>query len=251
MRRLVRADLEWVVDVAAARRARLVPYAPRFWHPAPGARAAHTEFLGGLIDSPEVLAVRTAHGFLFGLPRDGQLLVDDLALSVDEYWPTEGEALLRRAAQDGPLRVVCPVPEEARRAAATSVGLSVVETWWHRELDADGLQPGRANPDLPEPEPEPEPGADADRDGESTAEDAQLRVAGAEGRLVPAPPIYAPGGPVLLVNSMDSRAALHELERLAAWRGARVAVVSLPPEDGTKAAAVKRAGYRRTTDFLQ
>lgn len=41
-------DLDWVTGLAAARRAQLAPFAPRFWNPSPDARAVHAEFLGRL-----------------------------------------------------------------------------------------------------------------------------------------------------------------------------------------------------------
>jgi hypothetical protein len=232
-RRLTRADLDWVVDLAAARRERLVPFAPRFWRRAPDARAVHREFLGGLIDSTDGPAIRTDHGFLFGIPQDGRIVVDDLALPPEASWAVEGDALLRRAAEAGPLRVVCPVPEESRRAAVIALGLEVVESWWHRDLERSADRVGESS------EPEA-PGADA-----------RLSVEGAEGRLVTAPPVYAPGGPVLLATSVPSSTALEALERLAARRGAPVAVVSLSPADRAGAQLLSAAGYRRTTDFFE
>ena len=54
-------DLDWVTGLAAARRARLAPLAPRFWNPSPDARAVHAEFLGRLIGSPDVKSGRPPH----------------------------------------------------------------------------------------------------------------------------------------------------------------------------------------------
>lgn len=217
LRALTTDDLDWVLDLATARRARIAPFAPRFWNPAPDARSAHARFLGGLILSPDVMSVRSDHCFLFGLPREGHLLVDDMAVEDDACWPEDGTALLRHAGSAGPLRLVCPVPEPARTAAARSLGLAVAESWWHRDLEPS---PHEAATDL----------------GEGC-------------RLVPAPPVYDPGGPVLLVTKVADAGGLALAERAAAARGATVSVVSQAPADHGLAGLLTAAGYRRTTDY--
>jgi len=74
---------------------------------------------------------------------------------------------------------------------------------------------------------------------------------GALGRLVRAPPVYDPGGPVLLVASVDSPAALARIEEAATARGATVSVVSQRPDDGDLAALLRVAGHVRTTYFCE
>ena len=219
-------DLDWVTGLAAARRARLTPFAPRFWNSSTDARAVHAEFLGRLIGLPDVMAVRSEHGFLFGLPRRGQLLVDDMlvddmVLTDDAHWTDEGTALLRhavRATYPAALRFVCPVPERPRADAARAVGLTVAESWWHRDLDR---QPSAAAAEL-----------------------------GEDCRLVPAPPVYDPGGPVLLVSAVSDASALTLAEQAAAALGASVSVVSQDPADDALATLLTKAGYRQTTDYF-
>jgi hypothetical protein len=63
-RQLGKSDLTWVVDLACARRERIAPLAPRFWKPAPNARELHSAFLRSLIDSSEVVSIRTDQVFL-------------------------------------------------------------------------------------------------------------------------------------------------------------------------------------------
>jgi hypothetical protein len=235
-RPLTPGDLDWVTDLAAARRARLVPFAPRFWNPSPDARALHAGYLGRLIASPDVTAVRSEHGFLFGLPRRGQLpaddmIVDDMVLTDDTHWPDEGTALLRyaaRAAHPAAFRFVCPVPEEPRADAARAVGLTVAESWWHRDLDARPASPS----------------------AQSAPAAAPAAELGEGCRLVPAPPVYDPGGPVLLVTRVPDASALTHAEQAAAARGATVSVVSQDPADGALATLLTKAGYRRTTDYF-
>ncbi|WP_328988466.1 hypothetical protein OG394_19810 [Kribbella sp. NBC_01245] len=250
-RELAAQDIEWVVDLAARRRQRIAGFAPRFWRPAPDARRVHSEWIGELIRSPDVVSLRTDRGFAIAAPNGNRLVVDDMAVD-DAFWSTDGARLLGEVARRGPLRVVCPVPEPLRRQAVSELGLSVVETWWHRDLDPN---PAPAESPLGDQPPVP---------AES--------LLGAEGvRLVPAPPIYAPGGPVLLVNAVASAAALAELEQAASRRGAVVAVVSQRPDaqhrddqhrddqptadrptvDGSTAVLLRAAGYRPTTEFFE
>jgi hypothetical protein len=78
-RQLTKSDLTWALDLASARRERIVPFAPRLWKPAPNARELHSAFLSSLIDPREVFSDRTDKGFLFGVPRNDLVLVDDMA----------------------------------------------------------------------------------------------------------------------------------------------------------------------------
>lgn len=226
VRPLTQQDLDWVVDLARRRGERLVPYAPRFWNPAPAATETHRQFLASLIDAPDVLSARTRHGFLFGMPRGHAWLVDDMAIEPDDSWAVEGPTLLLEAGRNHRVRVVVPVFEAPRRTVAASLGLQVIEAWWHRDLDTVD----------PTERLDPESAIAVDR---------------AEGRLVPAPPIYAPGGPVLLVTSVDSPAALGRIERAAAQRGAPVSVVSQHPADSGLRHLLEAAGYTLTTEFSE
>ncbi|MDN5726552.1 MAG: hypothetical protein L0G99_11570 [Propionibacteriales bacterium] len=222
VRDLTAEDLDWVLDLSEARRRRLASYAPRFWNPADNARTRHATFLGDQIDNPEIRSLRTDHGFVFAAP--GRIMIiDDLAVADEALWPTEGVALLRRAGGDSLVRVVCPVPEPRRRDAVRSLGLELAESWWTKNLASST----RIIP----------------------YENRHLRVPGAAGKLVTAPPVYSPGGPVLLITEADGVAAMAELEHQATVRGARVAVVSQPGADVPDGAALREAGYTRTSDF--
>ena len=68
-------------------------------------------------------------------------------------------------------RIAREAPELERTAAAVALGLPVAESWWHRDLEVV--------------------------DGPAVWHD----LTGA--RLVAAPPVYDPGGPVLLVTEVD------------------------------------------------
>ncbi|CAN5430856.1 hypothetical protein BH11ACT8_BH11ACT8_04920 [soil metagenome] len=228
VRPIVSEDLDWLVDVTRARREALVPHAPRFWHPAADATEKHRAFLAHLVQTPSVLTVRTDAAYLIAFERGATWIVDDAAVTGGGTWAVDGVRLLRHAQEtSGPLRLVVPVAEHERHAAAEAVGLRAVEHWWHRDL-----------PTLLAASP-------------ASGAGPALAVAGAVGRLVPAPPVYDPGGPVLLVTEASSTAALAAIEATAAGRGARVAVVSQHPDDTALRNLLNAAGYVLTTAFCE
>lgn len=221
-------DLDWVVEVTRQRRESLGPHAPRFWCPAEDATERHRAFMAYLIEEPEALSVRSHNGYLIARNRGPVWLVDDAVVTEHGAWAADGVRLLRHAqVHCGALRFVVPVFETSRMEAGLSVGLAPVEQWWHRDLDAVGQ------------------GAD-DAD-----EDPSVIVEGAKGRLVPAPPVYSPGGPVLLVTEVDAIVSLRRIEAMAAMRGARVSVVTQTPSDASLATLLSEAGYVLTTAFCE
>ena len=233
VRALDPTDLDWVVEITRARREALTPHAPRFWRPAVDATERHRDFLAHLIEDPDSLGVRTDHGYLLAVDRGDHLLVDDFVVAPDEHWPTEGIALLQHARRRRPgrLRVVVPAVEQARLEAVQAVGLTRVETWWHRDLDGADPAPSGEGPD---------------------DEAAAVEVDGARGVLTPPPPVYDPGGPVLLVTDLESIDALARIEEVAAARGARVSVVSTARSaDRDVATLLQCAGYVVTTHFCE
>lgn len=221
-------DLDWVLEPTRQRREKLASHAPRFWNPAPDATERHRGFLAHLIDDPEVLSVRTASGYLMAVDRGDFWLVDDMVMSPDSTWLSEGTDLLRHAQEEcGRVRFVVPAFEAARLAAAYVVGLEPAECWWHRDT-----RPSSAY-------------------DEGAGEDPDVVVTGARGRLVAAPPVYDPGGWVLLVTDVSSTEALHRVEDTAGSRGACVSVVSQAPNDPGLADILTDAGYVLTTLFFE
>jgi hypothetical protein len=222
------ADLDWVVRVMRLRRENLVAYAPTFWKPAADATARHRAFLSQLIGDPEVLGMRTQHGCLLALRREAFWLVDDVVVTPAEKWPTSGAALLTRALDRcGHIRLVVPAFERGLFTTARTLGLEPAECWWHRDLYPAVDEPQASDPD------------------------ASMTVDGTNGRLVTAPPVYDPGGPVLLVNEVTSVQALRSVEAAAARRGARVSVVSQDPSRGGEGRRLEGCGYVLTTVFFE
>ncbi len=227
MRELTLGDLDWVVEITRVRREGLVRHAPRFWNPAADATGRHRAFLAHLIEDPGTTSVRTEHGYLVA-PAGRRRMVDDMVVTHDA-WPTEGLELLRHVIggpeSGAPVRFVVPVAEEDRAAAATAAGLQAVEAWWHRDL------------------PVVEVRAEGGR--------VQLDAAGTRGRLVPAPPVYDPGGSIVFVSEVESADGLAAVEGEAASRGATVSVVSQRPDDLMRELLLVGAGYEPTTRFYE
>jgi hypothetical protein len=233
VRPLTSTDLDWVVEVTRLRREALQPVAPRFWRPSVDATAVHRRFLDGLINDDETVGLRTDHGYLIAQPQGPVWVVDDMVVAPDEAWPHEGVELLRHAQERcGPLRLVVPAVETSRMAAARVVGLELVEIWWHKNLPLGGDRV-------------------AEDQIESTLGDPVLLVLEAKGRLVAAPPIYDPGGPVLLVTAVDSSDGLTRIEAEAVDHGAPVSVVTQKANDERLKALLTNAGYTRTTYFCE
>lgn len=227
-RPLTAADLDWVLDLIEPRRYELSEQAPHFWKPAPNARELHGRFLANQLDNPELATLRTDHGFVFAGPRGDGFVIDDFLVDADDRWPIDGAALVRAAVGDHSVRIVCPVHELGRYRLAKSLGLTVAESWWTHDL---------------EPSPEPEQGVDAG------AGPDEISVDGTTGRLLPAPPVYAPGGPVLILSAVASLESLAAAEREAEAVGSTVAVVPQRADDLSRAKLLTSAGYRRTTDY--
>lgn len=218
-RALTNDDLEWVLDISGHRRERIAGFGPRFWRPAPDARDRHREFLSHQIQDPQVVSLRTDHGFVFAAPRGDELDVDDMALDDDNLWTRDGSGLIMAVLERSDLRFVCPVAEPARTKFAIDLGMSLDQTWWHRDL------PAKVS---------------------AAAHDRAIAVKGAAGRLIKAPPVYDPGGPVLLVFDVDGAAGLAAIEHATA--PAVVSVVSRKPDQPTE--FLTKVGYKRTTDFF-
>ena len=208
VRSLEADDLDWVLAITRARREALAPVAPRFWRASADAAAIHRAYLESLIADAAVVGLRTDDGYLIAQQQGALWVVDDMVVTPEAAWPTEGVSLLRAAQhRRGRLRFVVPAVEDSRLAAAREVGLQPVEAWWHRDLPPASIV-----------------SVATDDDG-----DRPVRAGDAEGRLMTAPPIYDPGGPVLLVTHVGSPDGLALIEREAAGRGARVAVGDRPP----------------------
>ncbi len=208
VRDLTAADAGWAAAVMAARREVYASYSPVFWRPRRGITDRHARFLGRQVQDKGSIALRTDHGFLIAQRRDGEGFVDDFAVDGEGTWADDGLALLstawdRLSAQGiRDLRVVTAQADEPKVAMLVATGLRLVEQWWVKPV-----------------EPRDGPGAPAGRvDGP-----------GFSGLLGPAPPVYDPGGPVLLTDRVAVDADLTVIEDEAARMGSVLVVIPTKP----------------------
>ncbi len=204
-------EVAWAAELMASRREVYATYSPVFWRPRRGVTDRHAAFLGRQLQSPDSVALRTDHGFIIGQLREDEGFVDDFAIDVDGSWADDGRELLQEAWDQlavrgaGAMRVVSAQADEPKVEMLIAVGLRLVEQWWVKPveaIDAAGVSPGR------------------------------IEGTGFSGILGPAPPVYEPGGPVLLADRIAAGADLSVIEAEAARMGS--VLVVMPTEPGTK-----------------
>lgn len=224
-RRVTPLDVAWLVERLADRRRSLATFAPTYWRPASDARCRHREFLRDLLGDGGAVGFRTDDSVIIAQPRSQGWLIDDAAVA-EARWESEGAELwdALRSETSGSLRWVCPVPEREGLRFVGSRGFELVESWWHRDIEDEAA---------------------------SGDEVGAVSVVGAAARLVSAPPVYAPGGPILfLTDVQEPDAALEDAVRKASVLGSPVVVVSQTPRDDTVATKLRAHGFNRHCDFL-
>lgn len=178
------------------------------------------------------VGVRSERGFLVAAIGSGRYDVDDFAVQSDEAWDVDGPLLLEALAELGTagrptrVRVVTARQDIAKRRMLSDLGLTAVARWWVRPL-----RPSRP----------------------AAIRVAEVELAGVTAVLVPAPPVYAPGGPVCILGDIASELA----ERAAAAAEAAGAVLAVvtrdtapdpAPEDEPVLAA---AGFDNVSEFFE
>jgi hypothetical protein len=241
-------DADWAADLMVGRRREYEDYSPVFWRPAAHARAVHVRFLRRQIANPATVALRSPRGFLIAQLRPAEAFVDDFALDPAGTWAEDGAELLLAAwARVGTtdvtaLRVVTARADEPKSALLWSLGLRLVEQWWVHELPAASSKAtghiagaGVAS-GSPEPASHPADGGgpaaappEAAGPGPRFAPPERIEGPGFSGLFGPAPPVYDPGGPVLLADRVTAGADLAVLTAEATRRGAVLLVVPAPP----------------------
>jgi hypothetical protein len=219
-------DAAWAAGVMHARRQEYAAYSPVFWRPAADPVPGHTGFLARQIAADDVVALRTDRGFVVGQIRGSGGGIDDFAVTEPELWATHGRALLdaamgqmhaRGAAE---VQVVTAQKDLPKSAMLRDAGLALVNQWWVKALaaGADSLEPGRRSGD------------------------------GFSGILGAAPPVYDPGGPVFLVQSLEDSASVDAVEAAAAEWGAVLAVIPAAP-GGARPGELSAAGFEVASDW--
>lgn len=261
VRPAVADDVACLAALGAAHRRRLAGWSPTWWHVAAGADAIHPLWLGHLVgDDGTVVRVVEDDGDVVGgavsVRQPEQWFVDDVVLADDAAWPTAGTALLR-ATEERPALTCVPHAHTARVRASEAAGLDRVSTYWIRSCGvvstegAGGLTlrpvpPGAAVP----PAPRHTFGAlDPGADGALAFAAGAGIVVGSPS--VPAPPVYDPGGTVVVVDRVaggDRAALLRTTLTAAAARGDVLVAVVAAHDDEELEASLATEGFDRTVD---
>lgn len=210
-------DLAWAADLMERRRQVYEAYSPVFWKPARGVTKVHAGFLATQLARDGVAAFRTEAGFIIAERRGVEAFVDDFAVEHDDLWLTEGLALLLAAwealaggAQAA--RVATAAADRPKVQMLTNASLRLDQQWWVKAVVP--LQAPRGT--------------------------GRLDLVGLSGLLGPAPPVYDPGGPVLLADQVSVETQPEVIEQEAARAGAVLAIVPLAPGVALEAELVQR-----------
>ncbi|MGB9280765.1 MAG: hypothetical protein WCB57_11895 [Pseudonocardiaceae bacterium] len=221
VRDLVVGEAGWAAEMLAARREMYARYSSVFWRPRRGITERHAGFLERQMQDPNTVALRTSHGFVIAQCRDREGFIDDFAIDGEGTWADDGRELLN-AAWDllsargmSAARVVTAQADEPKVAMLVAAGLRLVQQWWVKPIEAveeAGVAHGRV-------------------DGR-----------GFSGILGPAPPVYDPGGPVLLADRVSADADLSGVEDEAARMGSVLVVMPTEP-DNDRERALQDSGW--------
>lgn len=225
-RPMTMSDIEWAVGLLARRRAALVPHAPVYWRPSADALERHRAYLAYLIGDGQGFGFRTDEALMIAARGPHGWTVDD-AWAPPDRWEYDGLVLwTRTAAKFGTaelVRFVCPVFEPERASFARNRGFVLANSWWHATIETS-TSPG-------------------DRVTEP-------RVRGSRATLVPAPPVYDPGGPILFLQEVHDLAAIDRSRKAAFRCGSPLVVVDQPAGRDELARTLAESGFTRHCDFL-
>jgi hypothetical protein len=234
VRALTSGDVGWMADVMVERRARYEQFSPVFWRPAAHARDVHEPHLAACVANDRYVGLRTENGFVLGelqaagsppwWPESPLGFIDDFAVVHDDAWMRDGKSLLLAAwsllLDQGAesVRVVTARRDDAKVALLRSVGLSLGESWWVRVSDGGTQRAPAFGP---------------------------VAADGIDALVIPAPPVYDPGGPVFLVTAIVSAKLVKRVPQLAADHGAVLAIIPTTAPTWELAAA----GFEETAQY--
>jgi hypothetical protein len=246
VREMTEDDASWAAALMERRRQVYASYSPVFWRPRPGVTGFHARFLRRLISAPDHVALRGEHGFIIGQRRSGQGFVDDFAVEQTGSWDTDGAELLlaawQRLSASGctTMRVVTANADTAKSGMLRGLSLRLAEQWWVHEL----TPANRATAAQP-----PANRATAAQPPANQAASGRVSGTGFSGTLGPAPPVYDPGGPVLLADSLDAGADLGMAGREASVLGAVLLIVPAAPGTPRSAELDRTPGWNAASDW--
>jgi hypothetical protein len=235
---LVADDVPWVADTMAVRRALYATFSPVFWRPATNARDVHAVYLASCVASDRYCGYRTEAGFILGELQDEArppwwsdvplAFVDDFAVTSDDRWHTDGLRLLqatwRNLADRGAdtMRIVTARRDTPKVEMLESSGLELGESWWVRPTDGPSSSAPAFGP---------------------------LSSDGVEALVIPAPPVFDPGGPVLLVTALPEPTAATRIPAIAEKCGAVLSILPTKPASPDSLDAARAAGFDEVSRY--
>lgn len=276
------ADVAEMVQLSEQKRQEYQTYQPVFWRKALDAQAQQTPFFESLLHNPESIALvaeadEMIMGFVIASVRGGQQCsIDDFCVADPTTWSTVGRALLEAARAAAKARgvtnyeVVCGHLDQPKRAMLQAAGLRVDRNWFTHPIRPRVAQ-GRPYTVRPATVADVSPMsqlASGRRTDYPEIERADLvtrvcvTASGVQGyvigRLVPAPPVYDPGGLTALVLELVAAAEdylavgsalLHELEKTTQQQGAVQVVAICPHHALAQQALLFELGYTIASEW--
>jgi hypothetical protein len=259
-------DIDPIVALTAAHRARLAAWAPRWWRPSAAADQLHRLWLRHLVENDRT-TVRVVDdtgaviGCAVSMPQRDQWVVDDVALVADDRWADAGTTLLT-GIDERPALTCVPTEHTARVTASQAAGLDHVSSYWIRTTDEITEEPSSTR--HPSEPPGRLEGAaapphtfggplDPAADGALVVTDGTGGLAVGTPSIAP-PPVYDPGGTVCVVDRVSGRHRadlLRSTVAAAAGRGDVLLNVVAASSDTELHDLLSAAGFERTVDVYR
>ena len=259
------SDLPAILELTRKNRTLLAELEPDFWRKSANADESHREFVTFQI-ATDSLTKRVLErdgrviGYAVSFPHpSGFFFIDDVCVSADADWLTEGAHLLR-SIEERPAIMSVPHLDAARVEAATAIGLERISTV--RTLRFDQEQPLDLDPTPVTPIAAPDNLAAPPTHvwlpvmaGES------ITVLG-DGRggyavispAISAPPIYDPGGKPSVIDRVvgeDRRSLLMRALSFAHQRGDVGVILVVEADDTELSGIADRLGARHPVDVFK
>lgn len=252
-------DLDAVIELTRWQRRRLGAWCPVYFNPSPGADQAHALWIEILVGSDDhdtrVLDVDgDVVGFYHLVTQATRTWVDDLCLADDSLWPS---ALPSLAAVPRPWVTCVAVADEAGSSSLATIGAMPVSTYFTSPLEP--ADPALVDsPEIADFEPWAVEHTFGEGPFQPTTDGALVVIDDDGGYAVGSPsanpPIYDPGGPSCVVDTirgLDRRALLLSAMRRAADRGDAQMIVPCGARDHDLRRILVGAGFEPQVDLLR
>ena len=250
-------DLDAVVGLTRQQRHRLAAWCPVYFNPRRGSDEAHArwmEILLGSDDHDTRVLVDGGHvvGFYHLITQSTRTWVDDLCIADDLLWPSVLPSL---EAVQRPWVTCVAVGDSHRSSALATIQADPVSTFFTATLGPTDDAPAET-PEITDFEPWPVAHSFSETPFQPTREGALVVVDHDGGYAVGSPsvdpPIYDPGGPSCVVDTIrgnDRHGLLLSAMKQAAARGDGQMIVPCGTDDDHLRETLARAGFEPQVDM--